>query len=81
MDYAANFLMIATMNPREHAGVEELSDVLLDRFDVVSMSYPETHEIEREIILRYGRKLDEIVLPAEILDSLVTLIRATRQEP
>ena len=29
--------MLATMNPLEHAGVEELSDVLLDRFDVVTM--------------------------------------------
>ncbi|MCX6000662.1 MAG: AAA family ATPase [Chloroflexi bacterium] len=35
VDYPADFTMIATMNPRERAGVEELSDVLLDRFDVV----------------------------------------------
>ena len=60
VDYAANFLMIATMNPREHAGVEELSDVLLDRFDVVTMTYPETAEQERTILTKYGKKIEGI---------------------
>jgi MoxR-like ATPase len=45
------------------------------------MDYPETHEIEREIILQYGRKLDEINLSEKVLDSLVTLVRSTREEP
>jgi len=81
VDYPANFIMVATMNPREHAGVEELSDVLLDRFDVVKMSYPETPEREREILLRYGLKFEGVEVPTEVLASIVSLIRATREEP
>jgi magnesium chelatase subunit I len=81
VDYAANFLMLATMNPLEHAGVEELSDVLLDRFDVVTMGYPETAEIERQILLKYGGRLDGIEFPDETLDRLLVLVRSTREEP
>jgi len=81
VDYPADFVMIATMNPRERAGVEELSDVLLDRFDVVKMSYPETAEREREILLKHGLKMDNVKVPEAIIDSIVSLVRATREEP
>jgi Mg-chelatase subunit ChlI len=81
VDYAANFLMLATMNPLEHAGVEELSDVLLDRFDVVTMGYPETVQQERQILLKYGRKLDGIDFPNEALDKLLVAVRSTREDP
>src|SRR4030042_6127524 len=73
--------MIATMNPRERAGVEELSDVLLDRFDVVKIGYPESPGREKEIIKRYGARIDEIEVPEKVLDSIVSLVRATREEP
>jgi MoxR-like ATPase len=73
--------MVATMNPKEHAGVEELSDVLLDRFDVVKMGYPETAEREKEILVRYGLRLDNVEMPDDVINSIVTLVRATRQEP
>jgi Mg-chelatase subunit ChlI len=78
VDYPADFIMIATMNPREHAGVEELSDVLLDRFEVIRMSYPETPEREKEILLRYGQKLDQVNVPEDILDLIIALVQATR---
>ncbi len=81
VDYPAEFIMIATMNPRERAGVEELSDVLLDRFDVVKRTYPESADIEKEIVLRYGTKLDEVTISEDILDKVVALVRATREEP
>jgi magnesium chelatase subunit I len=81
VDYPADFVMIATMNPRERAGVEELSDVLLDRFDVVKMSYPETAEREREILLKHGLKMDNVKVPEAIIDNIVSLVRATREEP
>ena len=73
--------MIATMNPRERAGVEELSDVLLDRFDVIKMGYPESPEREKEILLRYGNKLDGIETPDEVTDWIVAIVRATREQP
>lgn len=81
VDYPADFVMIGTMNPREHAGVEELSDVLLDRFDVVKMGYPETPEREKEILQRYGLRFDGVELPDEVVNTIVRLIRATREEP
>jgi MoxR-like ATPase len=73
--------MIATMNPREHAGVEELSDVLLDRFDVVKMGYPETPERERSILVKFGLKFDGIELPDTVIDTIVKLVRSTREDP
>ncbi len=81
VDYPAHFVMIATMNPRERAGVEELSDVLLDRFDVAKMSYPESPEREKDILLRHGLKMDNISVSNEITDTIVALVRATREEP
>lgn len=81
VDYPADFMMIATMNPRERAGVEELSDVLLDRFDVVKMGYPETSEREKEIVTRYGLKMDEVKVPEKVVEAIVKLVRATREEP
>ncbi|MHC1567423.1 MAG: AAA family ATPase [Candidatus Syntropharchaeia archaeon] len=81
IDYPSNFIMIATMNPRERAGVEELSDVLLDRFDVAKMGYPETIEEDKRIILENAEKMDEVNVPDEVLDAIVRLVRATREEP
>ncbi len=81
VDYPAGFMMIATMNPRERAGVEELSDVLLDRFDVVKMGYPETTDMEKSIILKHGLKIDGVQVSDKVLDSVVTLVRSTREDP
>lgn len=81
LDYPADFVMIATMNPRERAGVEELSDVLLDRFDVAKMGYPESPEKERDILLKHGLKIDGIGVSDEIINAVVALVRATREEP
>jgi Mg-chelatase subunit ChlI len=81
VDYASNFIMLATMNPREHAGVEELSDVLLDRFDIVRMGYPETPEREKQILLKYGLKIEDIEISDKVTDAIVKLVRSTREEP
>ena len=81
VDYGSNFIMIGTMNPREHAGVEELSDVLLDRFDIATMGYAETPEREKQILEKYGLKTDGIGISNEVIDAIVTLVRATREEP
>ncbi|RLC95284.1 MAG: MoxR family ATPase [Chloroflexi bacterium] len=81
VDYPADFMMIATMNPRERAGVEELSDVLLDRFDVVKMGYPESPQIEKEIVRKHGLRLDDVDISDKVVDSVVALVRATREDP
>jgi len=49
IEIPVDFVLIATMNPEEFIGTEKLSDVLLDRLDVVYITYPETTEIEKEI--------------------------------
>jgi MoxR-like ATPase len=49
VDLEANFIFIATMNP-DDSSTEPLSDVLLDRFDVAYMQYPETQEHEEQIV-------------------------------
>lgn len=57
VDFDADFIFIGTMNP-EDTSTEKLSDVLLDRFDVLYMDYPESLEIESRIIREKGKKLD-----------------------
>jgi len=49
VDFHVRFVLIATMNPAD-VNTEKLSDVLLDRFDVVHMTYPETIDIEKKIV-------------------------------
>jgi len=80
VDYPSDFVMIATMNPKERAGVEELSDVLLDRFDVAKMTYTDTAEEDKQIILENAEKIDGVTVPDEVLDIIIKLIRRTREE-
>jgi magnesium chelatase subunit I len=78
VSYPANFILIATMNPSEFAGTERLSDVLLDRFDVVRMNYPENAAVEREIIRKNAKQL--LPVPDNVLTTLVSIVRATRND-
>ncbi len=78
VDYPANFIMIATMNPHEYAGTEELSEVLLDRFDTVKMTYPRSRKVEKRIVLERGEDLD-VEVPEHVLEFIVDLVRATRE--
>jgi Mg-chelatase subunit ChlI len=68
VDLPANFIFIGTMNPEETAATEKLSDVFMDRFDVVHMGYPESLDIEKRIVLNKGQKL-----PVEFEDELLSL--------
>jgi len=72
----ADFIFIATMNP-EDTNTERLSDVLLDRFDVIYMSYPDSHEIEKQIVMSKANKMD-IEFPEELVDYLVAFTRFLR---
>ncbi len=79
VDYPSEFIMIATMNPAEHAGVEELSDVLLDRFDMVRMGHPVSIEEEKRIVIENARDIGVEVRP-ELMDELLKIVRATRED-
>ncbi len=77
-DFPANFIFIGTMNPDETSATERLSDVFLDRFDVVHMTYPESIETEKEIVLLKGKRLP-IELPDRLLQLALLFIRNLRE--
>ena len=68
VELPANFIFIGTMNPEETAATEKLSDVFMDRFDIVHMGYPESLDIEKRIVLGKGQKL-----PVTFEDDLLSL--------
>jgi len=74
----ANFIVIATMNPYESVATEKLSDVFLDRFDLIEMEYPETLELEKEIVTTKGLKLDVEFSP-KLLELAVLFVRFLRE--
>jgi len=67
------------MNP-EDTSTEKLSDVLLDRFDLIHMHYPENINIEKEITLKKGKKIDKIVVKNEILELMIYFVRLLRED-
>jgi MoxR-like ATPase len=66
------------MNPEETAATEKLSDVFLDRFDIIHMGYPESIELEREIVLAKGKKLN-VQFPTDLLNLSLLFVRLLRQ--
>ena len=78
VDFNADFIFIGSMNPDDFAGTEKLSEVLLDRFDIVYMNYPETLEIEKQIVKSKGIKLD-VKFPDELLTRAILFIRILRE--
>ncbi|MBN2112093.1 ATP-binding protein [Candidatus Woesearchaeota archaeon] len=77
VDLPANFIFIGTMNP-EDTSTERLSDVFVDRFDVVNMGYPETLNIEKEIVASKGKKID-VTFPDNLLNLAVLFVRILRE--
>ncbi len=76
VDIEADFLFIATMNP-DDSNTEKLSTVLLDRFDVISMSYPETLALEKDILVKYGKKI--LPMPDDLTTLMISFIRLLRE--
>lgn len=77
VDFDVNFIFIGTMNP-EDTSTEKLSDVLLDRFDIIYMEYPENIDIEKKIVLMKGKKLAN--LSDELLTLMVYFVRLLRSD-
>ncbi|MBW2964326.1 ATP-binding protein [Candidatus Woesearchaeota archaeon] len=75
VDLEANFIFIATMNP-DDSSTEPLSDVLMDRFDVAYMQYPETQEYEEQIVSSKAQHFIEY--PADVLRLTVLFVRELR---
>ncbi len=78
MDFDVDFVFIGTLNPYD-TSTEKLSDVFLDRFDLVYMTYPETHEIEKQIVTEKGKKISPAEFPQQLLDFTVSFVRQLRE--
>lgn len=76
-DFEADFLFIATMNPKD-INTERLSDVFLDRFDLIYMDYPESLDIEKEIVITKSGIGTNIDFPGDLLEKTLKFVRALR---
>ena len=77
VDFDINFIFIGTMNP-EDSSTEKLSDVLLDRFDIIYMDYPENIGVEKKIVTDKGKKTANV--NDEMLTLMVYFIRLLRND-
>ncbi|HLP79270.1 MAG TPA: ATP-binding protein [Acidobacteriota bacterium] len=78
VDLPANFIFIGTLNPQD-SSTEKLSDAFLDRFDIISMDYPETAAIETRIVTSHSEKIS-VNFPAELLSHVVGFVRSLRDK-
>jgi len=78
VDIPTNFIFIGTMNP-DDTSTEPLSDVFLDRFDLVYADYPDTQKNEETIVTKRAAKLANV--SPRILKVLVAFIRKLRENP
>ncbi|MFH1133128.1 MAG: MoxR family ATPase [Nanoarchaeota archaeon] len=78
IDLDADFLFIGTMNP-EDSSTEKLSDVFLDRFDVIFLGYPESERDEISIVKAKGKSLP-VVFPDDLLHKSVQFVRSLRTD-
>ncbi len=79
VDLSAEFLFIGTMNP-EDSSTERLSDVFLDRFDLLTMTYPETPETEEAIINLKAQRLPGIEFPRGLRSAVIAFVRGLRED-
>jgi len=79
VDFDIDFIFIGTMNP-EDTSTEKLSDVLLDRFDLIYMHYPESTSIEQDIVINKGKKIDNIHTSDKLLELMVFFVRLLRED-
>jgi Mg-chelatase subunit ChlI len=79
LDYPADFLMIATSNLSAESGDVPLIDVLLDRVDVIEMSYPSKIEEEVTIIRNESNDLG-VEVEDRMIEALARSSQGTRSE-
>ena len=78
LDIGVDFVFIGTMNP-EDTNTEPLSDVLLDRFDLIYVHYPSTQKDE-ELIVR-NRSMNIVDFPDKLFSGMIKFIRDLRKNP
>jgi Mg-chelatase subunit ChlI len=75
-DFNVDFIFLGTMNP-EDSSTEPLSDVFIDRFDLIYMDYPKTLEEEKTIL--NSKNISYAEFPEKLKDFIVTYIQALRE--
>ncbi len=78
VEFGVDFIFVGTMNPYD-TSTEKLSDVFLDRFDLVYMTYPESQEIEKKIVLAKGRRIGNAEFPEGLLAFAIGFVRRLRE--
>ncbi len=71
-------LLHNTMNPYD-TSTEKLSDVFLDRFDLIYMTYPESYGNEEKIVLTKGKKIGNVEFPQQMLSFAIAFVRQLRE--
>jgi len=76
VDVPTDFIFIGTMNP-DDTSTEPLSDVFLDRFDLIHVNYPDSLENEKQIVSLKANKLD-VECSDALLHLMVQFVRDLR---
>ncbi len=77
VDLPADFIFIGTMNPGDES-TEKVSEVFLDRCDVVYMSYPESQKYEEDIVDIRKITHPTISFPKDLYALMVKFVRSLR---
>lgn len=77
LEAKTGFAVIATQNPREFVATSHLSEALLDRFELITLSYQSEAE-EREILKGGTSYSEKGRADNELLEWSLQLVRATR---
>ncbi|MFP4112139.1 MAG: AAA family ATPase [Candidatus Woesearchaeota archaeon] len=75
VDFDIDLLFIGTMNPKDFS-TENLSDVFLDRFDLIQMGYPDNLDNEVTIVSKRGKKL--LDMSENIKKTIIAFVRSLR---
>jgi MoxR-like ATPase len=79
-DLPQPFLVLATQNPQEQHGTYPLPESQLDRFLLrLSIGYPDAGDSERVLALQ--ARVDEVHADGSLVDYLMTIVSATRDDP
>ena len=75
VDISVDFVFIGTMNPQD-TNTEPLSDVLLDRFDLIYVHYPDSQNDEETIVKKQGQNI--LPFPEKLFSGMIKFLRDMR---
>ena len=76
VDIPVDFVFIGTMNP-DDTNTEPLSDVLLDRFDLIYVHYPTLQQDEEHIVRSVGQSI--VSFPDTLFSHMINFVRNLRK--